>query len=418
MLVRFNDGKKSLFTASLGVAIGDIPACADLCGHVSHQAYYGYLACRAKATRYKGTMCYLPTHQGNLEELMREDEDFKEGDKANEMHFWGPNVGGKIWSIITDDGKKYQGPTQQNKHSFSSNGSFLDVYRKSGHFRKQLRNYESATNIACNAIVCLSKVCKITQKYSISESNLVELNCCIEVWQEFLVNNFYPNVFTINMHYLNHIREDIATLGPLRLVSTRPLERMIGSVKSSIKSRQKPSENAKIDKCVVFGKEITKQSCRSLVERFHECTEANEAAIKTTVSINQEARLIESYFPIRSGKELKLTGKPSRKGSFIFYCARVDEEISSHRCMEATASLKHGQLIFMYNTENTNFALVKTIFPAKYNAEQDCHYFYKNDALTYAFEVINIPDVVSYGIETTTLNEQDIERINLVWDRF
>ncbi|KAI8088346.1 hypothetical protein BDF21DRAFT_396514 [Thamnidium elegans] len=406
MLVRFNDGKKSLFTASLGVAIGDIPACADLCGHVSHQAYYGYLACRAKATRYKGTMCYLPTHQGNLEELMREDEDFKEGDKANEMHFWGPNVGGKIWSIITDDGKKYQGPSnvlflrfkyreliaekmmlaQQNKHSFSSNGSFL--------------------------------VCKITQKYSISESNLVELNCCIEVWQEFLVNNFYPNVFTINMHYLNHIREDIATLGPLRLVSTRPLKRMIGSVKSSIKSRQKPSENAKIDKCVVFGKEITKQSCRSLVERFHECTEANEAAIKTTVSINQEARLIESYFPIRSGKELKLTGKPSRKGSFIFYCARVDEEISSHRCMEATASLKHGQLIFMYNTENTNFALVKTIFPAKYNAEQDCHYFYKNDALTYAFEVINIPDVVSYGIETTTLNEQDIERINLVWDRF
>lgn len=66
----------------------------------------------------------------------------------DEMHFWGANVGGKLWSIMTDDGKKYQGTSnilflrskyreliavkmmlaQQNKHSCSSNGAFLGIY--------------------------------------------------------------------------------------------------------------------------------------------------------------------------------------------------------------------------------------------------------------------------------------------------
>ena len=61
------------------------------------------------------------------------------------MHFWGANVGGKIWAIITDDGQKYQDASnplflrvkyrelisakmqqaQQNKHSCSISGAFL-----------------------------------------------------------------------------------------------------------------------------------------------------------------------------------------------------------------------------------------------------------------------------------------------------
>ena len=40
----------------------------------------------------------------------------------------------------------------------------------------QLHVYETATDNACRAIVSLSNACKITQKYSISEIDLVDLN--------------------------------------------------------------------------------------------------------------------------------------------------------------------------------------------------------------------------------------------------
>jgi hypothetical protein len=232
--------------------------------------------------------------------------------------------------------------------------------------------------------------------------------------------------------------EAIATLGPLRLVSARPLERMIGDVKCSIKSRQMPSKNASNyvtnhfadvykDKCIatydkyasrsiVFGKEITSKNYRSMVERFHECYEVEEVAIERVVDIKEKAQVIESYFPIRSGKELKLIGKPSNKVTFVIYSMQTNSERTGYRCIEGTEKLKYGQLLFMYNTEDKNFALVKTIFPVRSNVEQDCHYYYKNAALSYAFEVVLISDIVSYGIEIVSLNEQDVDRINLVWD--
>ena len=228
--------------------------------------------------------------------------------------------------------------------------------------------------------------------------------------------NFRPNVFTVNMHYINHLSDAIANLGPMRLISARPLERLIGSIKSSIKSRQKPSENA--SNCVkshfaavykanwfptnsnsiVYGKELTKQNCINLVERFHECSELEGAAIERALNLNEEAQIVESYFPIRSGKTLKLAGKPSSKGTFVVYCTQADDSRTLYRCIERTAQLKYGQVLFMYCNEGLHFALVKTVFPVKYNAEQDCHYYLKNDDLNHAFEVVMLSHVVSYGI--------------------
>ncbi|KAI7882288.1 uncharacterized protein EV154DRAFT_568138 [Mucor mucedo] len=213
------------------------------------------------------------------------------------------------------------------------------------------------------------------------------------------------------MHYINHLSDAIANLGPMRLISARPLERLIGSIKSSIKSRQKPSENA--SNCVkshfaavykanwfptnsnsiVYGKELTKQNCITLVERFHECSELEGAAIERALNLNEEAQTVESYFPIRSGRTLKTIE-------------------------QGTPQLKYGQVLFMYCNEGLHFALVKTVFPVKYNAEQDCHYYFKNDDLNHAFEVVMLSHVVSYGIEIGSLNDQDIGRVNLVWDRF
>jgi hypothetical protein len=57
-----------------------------------------------------------------------------------------------------------------------------DVIRKETSSRsptmteEQLLIYGAATDDACKAIVCLSKACRISQKYSISESDLIELN--------------------------------------------------------------------------------------------------------------------------------------------------------------------------------------------------------------------------------------------------
>lgn len=83
MLVKFSSGEQKLLTASLVVAIGDIPACADLCGHIGHQAYFGCRICRTEAIRVKASMCY-PFPQGGIStELIRKPEDFIQGDEVS-----------------------------------------------------------------------------------------------------------------------------------------------------------------------------------------------------------------------------------------------------------------------------------------------------------------------------------------------
>lgn len=125
-----------------------------------------------------------------------------------------------------------------------------DVIQKETNSRTPTMNSEeldvfaASVDNACKAVVHLSNVCKISQQYSINSEDLIDLDKSIEAWQEFLKNSLQPNVFTINMHYFNHIVEAIRHLGPLRLVSARPMERMIGKMKSSIHSRKEPAKNA------------------------------------------------------------------------------------------------------------------------------------------------------------------------------
>ena len=70
-----------------------------------------------------------------------------------------------------------------------------------------------------------------------------KFNSHIEVWHKFLSKYIGVSSFTINQHYLSHIGIYIEHLGPLRCISTRPLERMIGCIKRKIKSASKPAEN-------------------------------------------------------------------------------------------------------------------------------------------------------------------------------
>jgi hypothetical protein len=51
------------------------------------------------------------------------------------------------------------------------------------------------------------------------------------------------NSFTINQHYICHISSIIQHLSPLKNISARPLERIIGVFKKKITSASNPSEN-------------------------------------------------------------------------------------------------------------------------------------------------------------------------------
>lgn len=46
------------------------------------------------------------------------------------------------------------------------------------------------------------------------------------------------------MHYLDHVAEAIRQIGPLKMISSRPLKRTIGNFKAKIKSRKAPAANA------------------------------------------------------------------------------------------------------------------------------------------------------------------------------
>lgn len=255
-----------------------------------------------------------------------------------------------------------------------------DIIRKETAARKrtmtvdQLEKYIVDVDSACQAIVHLSNACRITQQYSVSEADIVKLRASLAKWQEFLTNNFYPNVFTINMHYLTHVGDAITALGPLRLVSARPMERMIGQVKSTIKSRKDPAANANTcvikhfagvykDKYVsntlsadkvIYGKTETIDVCVSLIKKRDDCFEEGDIKMKFQ---RQAITLVESYFPIRTGKKLTLATQKST--SVIF--ASADSNIEQY--IPQAPGLKYGKVLLLYNDGGDDRALIKLIYP-------------------------------------------------------
>ncbi len=94
------------------------------------------------------------------------------------------------------------------------------------------------------AVRCLSSACALALQYEISVEDLEEIEHKIQVWTSFIKENMPPNVHTVTQHYLQHVVYIIKQLGPMRMFSCRPLERMIGMIKQQIGSKSKPAENA------------------------------------------------------------------------------------------------------------------------------------------------------------------------------
>ena len=58
-----------------------------------------------------------------------------------------------------------------------------------------------------------------------------DFNRCIKTWHLFLrdATKMGHNVYIVNFHYLRHIPDLIQKLGPLRAISARSMERIIGT---------------------------------------------------------------------------------------------------------------------------------------------------------------------------------------------
>ncbi|CAO3601492.1 unnamed protein product [Absidia cylindrospora] len=83
---------------------------------------------------------------------------------------------------------------------------------------------------------------QIALQWSVSRPQQEQMESLLETWNNYLLNqveeNKLPvNVFTPNQHYLQHLPDMIAQLGPPVMYSARPIEGTIGRYENRLKSR-------------------------------------------------------------------------------------------------------------------------------------------------------------------------------------
>ncbi|KAG2209274.1 hypothetical protein INT47_005566 [Mucor saturninus] len=105
------------------------------------------------------------------------------------------------------------------------------------------------TREATTGFIALSRNIQLSFQWSISESEVKEIERCFKTWFDYLNTCFDSSsisrtVFRSNMHQLNHIPYMIRRMGPLRCYSARLLESSIGIYKKRIRLSLNPGVNA------------------------------------------------------------------------------------------------------------------------------------------------------------------------------
>lgn len=120
----------------------------------------------------------------------------------------------------------------------------IEMYEKQEHeCKKGHRGQEKIQEITA-ALRALSKSCSISLRYSISRMDLITIKNGINTWHDFIEKYLPDFMFTANQHSLSHIMQVIEQQGPLRYFSARPLERLIGLIKSTLRSKTNIGQNA------------------------------------------------------------------------------------------------------------------------------------------------------------------------------
>lgn len=222
------------------------------------------------------------------------------------------------------------------------------------------------------------------------------------------------------MHYLNHVSKSLQLFGPSRLISARPLERMIGRMKSNIKSKRNPTANC-------FNAVINNfaESCRSLEDstedfsvsikveyKYPDFRPVEDLVLANIVGVSQ-IRPINTYFPTIAGQTLRLPRSKSQT-SIIFTTSSND--VHPNELLEGTVEKKYGILKLMYNNGTANCGLVEIISPV--NISSYGVYFYDPTTSIRRWESIELANVITYGIEIKSIDERYPKRVNLVWRDF
>ncbi|CAO0795178.1 unnamed protein product [Mucor circinelloides] len=262
---------------------------------------------------------------------------------------------------------------------------------------------------SCSELSSFSRLCRLLQKFSLSKSDIAEIDRLIKSWFAYVSSslNYSPKVLTINMHYLYHVPTAIQNLGLLRLISAPPMERTIGNLKQHIKSRKQPASNAfsAIKKQIVQRSADEKAMMRGIGEsrisyksQYYSLVEISWQHLLGRIQIKK----ITSYFPTMAGQTLKFTRTSSATaGLNVIFAPETsdvfcDELIPSHQQQTANKKRKLGSIRMMYNDGVNDLALIQVYSPISLN--QFGANFFNKEAAACRTAIIHLKSVVSYAI--------------------
>ncbi|KAG1224868.1 hypothetical protein G6F67_009424 [Rhizopus microsporus] len=117
--------------------------------------------------------------------------------------------------------------------------------------------------------------CVMSLERELTADDLVRLDRHFTKWHNFLrreidYGRINERVFTVNNHYLSHIRYIIEHMGPLRFISCRTSERNIKKYTNMIKSVVKPGANA--SNILINEQSLQSYGLQQIVSSIHRTT--------------------------------------------------------------------------------------------------------------------------------------------------
>ncbi|KAG2209658.1 hypothetical protein INT45_008090 [Circinella minor] len=92
------------------------------------------------------------------------------------------------------------------------------------------------SNEVVDALVALVTGCSLALSWEITDDDIVNMKSAFEEWHQYMYDHVETNMYSLNMHLLRHIPEVTENLGPIRGISARSMERIIGYFKKRIRS--------------------------------------------------------------------------------------------------------------------------------------------------------------------------------------